>query len=512
MLGGYGFGDAHSVFNFTFNGALSSAVGLPAAYDSGRTGVLGGLELGYNYRWRRFLIGPALDASWGHLSGKASATGTDTNRIAFGASESSSIEWLSTLRLRAGFLPIDRDLVYLTGGLAVGEVKDRTGVSFATGVSYQGLRRQVQAGWTVGGGSEFAIAPSWRLKLEYLYYDLGATTANGYRADLNFFHTQSDFTTAGQLVRLGLAYRLGDPLAGGADNQAGDTFLSRLTYEFGTGYWYSTGGFHFDAFNPSISNQRVSRLAYDGLHAHAGELSARVEHPTGVFLKGTIGAGGVPGGKLVDNDVPPITTPESRTEVTLHDGSLFYATADLGYFVLRWGAVRLGPLVGYNYFREQLNAFGCDQTGANPLICAPGAVSPSVLDISEKASWHSARLGAAGGWDTGWHGLRVRVEGAWIPLGALAGTDTHWLRLQVPGPGRLSGPIVQTASTHGIQAELAARLPLLPGWELGLGGRYWSIYGQGTSFFDLEPASGIAEPTHFSTTRYGVFAQVNARF
>jgi outer membrane immunogenic protein len=30
-----------------------------------------------------------------------------------------------------------------------------------------------KAGWTVGGGVEYAFAPNWSVKAEYLYADLG---------------------------------------------------------------------------------------------------------------------------------------------------------------------------------------------------------------------------------------------------------------------------------------------------------------------------------------------------
>jgi outer membrane immunogenic protein len=32
-------------------------------------------------------------------------------------------------------------------------------------------------GWTVGGGFEWALAPHWSFKTEYLYYDLGSRTS-----------------------------------------------------------------------------------------------------------------------------------------------------------------------------------------------------------------------------------------------------------------------------------------------------------------------------------------------
>ncbi|MBV9431243.1 MAG: porin family protein, partial [Hyphomicrobiales bacterium] len=35
---------------------------------------------------------------------------------------------------------------------------------------------QTRTGWTLGGGAEFAFAPHWTAKLEYIYVDLGRNT------------------------------------------------------------------------------------------------------------------------------------------------------------------------------------------------------------------------------------------------------------------------------------------------------------------------------------------------
>ena len=65
------------------------------------------------------------------------------------------------------------------------------------------------AGWTVGCGWEYAYAPNWSAKFEYLYYDLGRTT------DLNTFVNglaptyQGSTNVKGNIVRVGLNYKFG---------------------------------------------------------------------------------------------------------------------------------------------------------------------------------------------------------------------------------------------------------------------------------------------------------------
>ena len=88
--------------------------------------------------------------------------GSSTAACAAGCETSNS--WLATVRGRVGYA-FDRFLPYITGGLAVGDIKaSRPG--FAGG-------DDTNVGWTVGGGLEFVIAGNWTAKAEYLYVDLG---------------------------------------------------------------------------------------------------------------------------------------------------------------------------------------------------------------------------------------------------------------------------------------------------------------------------------------------------
>ena len=63
-----------------------------------------------------------------------------------------------------------------------------------------GSTTDTNAGWTLGGGIEAAIAGPWTAKVEYLYVDLGNTNCSGYILSTNVdFHTN--------IVRAGLNYR-----------------------------------------------------------------------------------------------------------------------------------------------------------------------------------------------------------------------------------------------------------------------------------------------------------------
>jgi outer membrane immunogenic protein len=128
-----------------------------------------------------------------------------------------SSDWLITLRPRVG-ITAHNWLFYVTGGLAVANVKDRFTFTetFAGGSESASISR-TKAGWTVGAGTEYALAMGWSVKAEYLYVDLGRETTSS----TNFATPMATFPTSvfthsvdlrSNIVRLGLNYKLGGPV------------------------------------------------------------------------------------------------------------------------------------------------------------------------------------------------------------------------------------------------------------------------------------------------------------
>jgi outer membrane immunogenic protein len=122
-------------------------------------GVSGGLiggTLGYNWQTGPWVLGVEGDIDWSSLRGST------TTFCPAGCETSNS--WLATVRGRLGYA-FDRFLPYVTGGAAFGDIHaERPG--------FVG-DRETRAGWTVGGGLEFALAGNWTAKVEYLHVDLG---------------------------------------------------------------------------------------------------------------------------------------------------------------------------------------------------------------------------------------------------------------------------------------------------------------------------------------------------
>jgi outer membrane immunogenic protein len=147
-------------------------------------GLVGG-TVGYNYQFGQVVAGIEGDIDWADINGS-----TTTACV---AGCSTRDDWLATIRGRLGYAA-DRFMPFITGGAAFGDIKATSPVGSATNTN---------TGWTIGGGIEFAVAPQWTIKAEYLYVDLGKFNC-GIACGAAVTDNVS-FTT--NLVRAGLNYR-----------------------------------------------------------------------------------------------------------------------------------------------------------------------------------------------------------------------------------------------------------------------------------------------------------------
>jgi len=279
--------------------------------------------------------------------------------------------------------------------------------------------------------------------------------------------------------------------------------------EFGGRYWFTSGKTQIDLYGIAPSSDQVSRLTYSKLHSHAGEVFGRVEHVTGVFVKGFVGVGTINSGKLKDEDFPPFIVPYSSTDSEQRGGRLAYGTADLGWN-WRYPGLKLGVFAGYHFYFERLNAHGCTQTATNPFICVP-SIPSSVLAITQETAWHAVRLGISGEWRHR-SGLRLNAEFAWLPYAVLSAKDFHWLRI----PSDFSGAIPERGSTAAnVQIEVLLAYDFANSFSVGVGGRYWNIgtgSGGATAHFEQAAAIGAPQSLGVRSERWGGFLQASYKF
>ena len=142
----------------------------------------------------RWCSGIEGDGDWTNLSGSS------TSLCGVPGCQTGS-DWLATVRGRIGGA-FDRVLFYGTGGVAFAPIN--------SGVVGGPSESHTEVGWTAGAGLEFAIAPRWTAKVEYLYVYLQPSSCT---ADCIGAGTPTPTATSikfnENVVRAGLNFKLG---------------------------------------------------------------------------------------------------------------------------------------------------------------------------------------------------------------------------------------------------------------------------------------------------------------
>jgi outer membrane immunogenic protein len=144
--------------------------------DNLNTFFVGGAQAGYNWQAGNFVYGLEGDINYNGWNNNTSIIYTLAAPLAgtFTSAVNTKLNWFGTARGRIGVAASPTIMIFGTGGLAYGQVSSSTlGAFSAAGDTYVGTASSTRAGWTVGGGMEWMFAPSWSLKWEYLYIDLG---------------------------------------------------------------------------------------------------------------------------------------------------------------------------------------------------------------------------------------------------------------------------------------------------------------------------------------------------
>jgi len=164
---------------------LAGAV--PSPLTPGARGFVGGGQVGYNLQSGPVVYGIETDFQYADVNGTSTALKTTAGFPTLVLTAENKLEWVGTLRPRAGITFGPALLVYVTGGLAYGEAESSASTTIigpngttcgTSPLCSIGSASVTRAGWTAGFGAEYALSPSWSVKLEYLFYDLGHLTYN----------------------------------------------------------------------------------------------------------------------------------------------------------------------------------------------------------------------------------------------------------------------------------------------------------------------------------------------
>ncbi len=171
------------------------------------SGGFGGGQIGYNWQQGHLVFGIETDIQGAAVSGSGRLDQLGGDASAFAKSD---LNWFGTLRGRAGY-SFDSSLVYFTGGFAYGGVKDSLGVTSPGGDATKVAKEDTETGYVLGGGIEHSLSPSWSLKAEYQYIDLGSTRLSASAGDECAWATASFRADhAYHTIRIGLNYHIHD--------------------------------------------------------------------------------------------------------------------------------------------------------------------------------------------------------------------------------------------------------------------------------------------------------------
>jgi outer membrane immunogenic protein len=208
----------------------SDIAALSNSYSMTSNGWEAGGQIGCNAQWGMAVVGVEGDWQWSNTSTSADASYAafpNVGNPAFtDAAHTEHVDvsqrWFATARVRAGFTPWERVLIYGTGGVAWANYTSNSAVIFANvanpfagvfnGATHIGSASTNQLGWVAGGGIEWALTNNWSIKAEYLYLRFNgfAYTSPLTAATFPFapgYAWNTAITPREQVARIGLNYK-----------------------------------------------------------------------------------------------------------------------------------------------------------------------------------------------------------------------------------------------------------------------------------------------------------------
>ena len=291
---------AHAGFG---RGASSAVLTDPAITASSGSfgGVIGGVQAGYNVQLSSgIVLGAEADITFpNYLASNSIAALLATPR----SDVVEQLDYAGTLRGRIGYAS-GHWLAYATGGLAwAGERFVNT-----PAIGSEEKELNVRLGWAAGAGVEYAFAPHWSLRLEYLY-------SRFEQADIRFpSATQISSSLDLQSVRVGLNRKfdgmgssnfaprtsLTDPESDRWEIHGQTTYLPQGYPRFRALY---TGT---NSLTPAPQAQATwsNSLYLNARLWEGGEVYYNPELLQGFGLNDTVGAGGFPSGEAQKSNFP----------------------------------------------------------------------------------------------------------------------------------------------------------------------------------------------------------------
>jgi iron complex outermembrane recepter protein len=230
-----GYSAGKSKTDTVFSDASAGTPLFAAGSSDSLNGIIAGFQGGYNWMASSWLVaGIEADVQLstqnttptyicpGAICNQAIG---DAAAVAASFDRAQKLDWFGTLRGRLGATVTPDTMTYLTGGLAVAEIKSAgTVLGFSPGVDDNGnpivtpigvgfYDHKTKAGWSAGAGIETHLSGNLTGKVEYLYLDFGRVSTSAINP-LNStpIAVSFDSRVTDHIVRVGVNYKF-DPLA-----------------------------------------------------------------------------------------------------------------------------------------------------------------------------------------------------------------------------------------------------------------------------------------------------------
>ncbi|MGH6847653.1 MAG: outer membrane protein [Methylocella sp.] len=163
--------------NVSWSGTDNTLGLASGSFGEGPQRVIGGGHVGYNLQYNRWVLGLEGYVDGTSLRKTVGVPLAASDGVTGSMTASSNAGVQASVRGRIG-VAWDRVLLYGTGGVAVTSFNtsytDSTG--FFTGVSGTNATISItRAGYTFGGGIEYAVTNNWSVQAEYRYSNFGHT-------------------------------------------------------------------------------------------------------------------------------------------------------------------------------------------------------------------------------------------------------------------------------------------------------------------------------------------------
>ena len=230
-----GYSAGKSKTDTVFSDATAGSALFATGSSDNLNGVIAGFQGGYNWMASNWLVA-GLEADIQLSTQNTTPTYVcpgavcnpligDAAAVAAGLDRAQKLDWFATVRGRLGATVTPNSMMYLTGGLALAEIKtagtlsgsnlsfDESGNPVVAPVGVNFYDHRTKAGWTAGAGIEAHLGGNVTGKVEYLYLDFGrVSTAATNPLNATPVTVNLDSRVTDHIVRVGINYKF-DPLA-----------------------------------------------------------------------------------------------------------------------------------------------------------------------------------------------------------------------------------------------------------------------------------------------------------